>query len=140
MPGLRRRCVTAIHAQVRSASAQWAVVGRQPLRALQLWTGSAAVPVLHALTLACITRALGSSIDVGAVFGIYFLASTVSAAVPSPGGFGALDAALIVGLTGDGLTTPMAIAAVVAYRLVTVWIPLLPSACMLGVLHRSAVI
>jgi uncharacterized membrane protein YbhN (UPF0104 family) len=140
VPSLRRRCVTAIRAQAGSAAAQWAAVGRHPTRALQLWTGSAAVPVLHVITLACITRALGAHIGVGAIFGVYFLASTVSAAVPSPGGFGTLDAALIVALTADGLTTAVAIAAVVAYRLVTVWIPLLPSACMLGVLHRTAVI
>lgn len=140
VPGLRRRCVTAVRAQLRSAATQWAVVGRRPRRALQLWTGSAAVPVLHALTLACIVRALGAPLGVGAVFGVYFLASTVSAAVPSPGGFGSLDAAMIVALTADGLATTVAIAAVVAYRLVTVWIPLLPSACTLGLLHRSGVI
>ena len=140
VPGLGRRCVTAIRAQVASAAAQWAVVGREPVRALQLWTGSAAVPVLHVISLVCITRAIGAHITVGAVFGVYFLASTVSAAVPSPGGFGTLDAALIVALTADGLTAAVAVAAVVGYRLVTVWIPLLPSACTLGVLHRAAVI
>jgi uncharacterized membrane protein YbhN (UPF0104 family) len=140
VPGLRRRCVRAVRDQISSASAQWAVVGRQPVRALQLWAGSAAVPVLHVATLACITRALGAHIGIGAVFGVYFLASTVSAAVPSPGGLGTLDAALTVALTADGLTVTVAIAAVVAYRLVTVWIPLLPSAAMLGVLHRASVI
>jgi glycosyltransferase 2 family protein len=139
-PRLRRRCTTAIRGQVRSAATQWAIVGRCPVRAVQLWTGSAAEPVLRAITLALITRALGAPIGVGAVFGVYFLASTVSAAVPSPSGFGALDAALIFGLTADGLTTTGAVAAVLAYRLITVWLPLIPSACILGILRRSAVI
>jgi uncharacterized membrane protein YbhN (UPF0104 family) len=140
LPPLRRRCVATLRTQLSSAATQWTVVGRQPVRAWQLWTGSAAVPVLHAITLALITRALGAQIGVGAVFGVYFVASTVSAAVPSPGGFGTLDAALILALTADGLSAPLAIAAVVAYRLVTVWIPLLPSACTAVLLHRSAVI
>jgi glycosyltransferase 2 family protein len=139
-PTLRRRCITAITGQVRSAAAQWAIVGRRPARAVQLWTGAAAVPVLRAVTLAMITRALGAPIGVGAVFGVYFLASTVSAAVPSPSGFGALDAALVVGLTADGLTTALAVATVVAYRLITVWLPLIPSACLLGILRRAGVI
>jgi glycosyltransferase 2 family protein len=139
-PGLRRRGVMAIRAQVRSAAAQWAIVGRRPARAVQLWTGSAAVPVLHAITLALIIRALGAPIGVGAVFGVYFLASTVSSAVPSPGGFGALDASLTVGLSADGLTTAVAIAAVLAYRLITVWLPLIPSACLLGILRRLSVL
>jgi glycosyltransferase 2 family protein len=137
---LRRRCVTAIREQLRSAATQWSLVGRRPARAVQLWTGSAAVPVLHAVTLACMTQALGSNISVGAVFGVYFLASAVSAAVPSPGGFGSLDAALIVALTAGGLTTATAVAAVIGYRLITVWLPLLPSACVIGVLHHQSVI
>jgi uncharacterized membrane protein YbhN (UPF0104 family) len=140
VPRLRRRVVEVLNRQVRAAGGQWFEVARRPARVIQLWAGSAAVPVLHAITLALLTTALGGRISVGTVFGAYFLASTVSAAVPSPGGFGALDAALILALTAGGLSATMALAAVIGYRLLTVWIPLLPSACVMGLLrHRSLI-
>ena len=137
---IRRRCLRAIRSQLRSALEQWSVVGRRPARALQLWIGSSSIPVLHALTLAFITRALDAHISVGAVFGVYYIASAVSAAVPSPGGFGSLDAALVASLTAGGLPAATSVAAVIGYRLITVWLPLIPSACTIGVLHRHAVI
>lgn len=138
VPRLRRPVLAVLITQVGAARNQWAAVARRPARVIELWTGSAAVPVLHATTLAVVTAALGGRSSVGTVFGAYFLASTVSAAVPSPGGFGALDAALILALTAGGLSATTAVAAVIGYRLLTVWIPLLPSACVLGLLrHRS---
>jgi uncharacterized membrane protein YbhN (UPF0104 family) len=140
VPTWRRRYTKVIWAQVHSAAVQWAVIGRRPARTVQLCLGSAAVPVLHATTLAFVAQALHAPIGVGPIFGIYFLASAVSAAVPSPGGFGALDAALIVALSAGGLGTATAVAAVVAYRLITVWIPLLPAACVLSVLYHRGVI
>lgn len=140
VPVLRRLVVRAVRAILVPAWAQWTLVARHPVRSVQLWSGSAAVPVLHALTLLCVERALGLDMSVLVVFGVYFLASGVSALVPSPGGFGSLDAALTVGLQAAGAPLTQTIAAVLAYRLITVWIPLLPSACTLGVLRRLAVI
>lgn len=140
VPALRRLVVRAGRGILVPAWAQWVLVARHPVRSLQLWSGSAAVPVLHALTLLCVERALGFQMSVLVAFGVYFLASGVSALVPSPGGFGSLDAALTVGLQAAGAPLTQAIAAVLAYRLITVWVPLLPSACTLGLLRRRAVI
>ncbi|MGH3743336.1 MAG: lysylphosphatidylglycerol synthase transmembrane domain-containing protein [Mycobacteriales bacterium] len=140
VPVLRRLVVRAVRGILVPAWAQWVLVARHPIRSVQLWSGSVAVPVLHALTLLCVERALGVPMSVLVVFGVYFLASGVSALIPSPGGFGSLDAALTVGLQAAGAPLTQTIAAVLAYRLITVWIPLLPSACTLGVLRRRAVI
>lgn len=140
VPVLRRRAARAVRSIVVPAWTQWSVVARHPVRSVQLWLGSAAVPVLHALTLLCVERALGLQMSVLVVFGVYFLASGMSALVPSPGGFGSLDAALTVGLQAAGAPLTQTIAAVLAYRLITVWGPLLPSACTLGVLRHRAVI
>jgi uncharacterized membrane protein YbhN (UPF0104 family) len=140
VPVLRRLVGRAVRGVLVPAWAQWVVVARHPARSAQLWLGSAAVPVLHALTLLLIERALGVQMTVLVAFGVYFLASGVSAIVPSPGGFGSLDAALTLGLTAAGVALPLAIGAVLAYRLITVWVPLVPSACTLGLLRRRAVI
>jgi uncharacterized membrane protein YbhN (UPF0104 family) len=140
MTRVRHRCVAVVRHQLAAAAAQWSELSRRPARVLQLWAGSAAVPVLHATTLALLTTALGGHVGVGTVFGAYFLATAVSAAIPSPGGFGSLDAALILALTAGGLSPAVAVAAVIGYRLITVWVPLLPSACVMGVLRHRAVI
>jgi len=66
--------------------------------------------------------------------------SSVSALVPSPGGFGALDVALVAGLVAVGTPSATALATVLAYRLLTVWLPLVPGACVLAVLLRRRVI
>lgn len=140
VPPLRRRVARVARDLVVPAWTQWSLVARKPGRSAQLWLGSAAVPLLHALTLVCVARAIGVQTPLVVMFGVYFLASGVSALIPSPGGFGSLDATLTVGLHAAGVPVTQAIAAVLAYRLITVWIPLLPSACTLGFLRHRAVI
>ncbi|WP_369015609.1 lysylphosphatidylglycerol synthase domain-containing protein [Dactylosporangium matsuzakiense] len=58
---------------------------------------------------------------------VYLIASSLSGAVPSPGGTGALEITLLGGLTAVGVSPATAVTAVVGDRLVTVWVPLLPS-------------
>jgi uncharacterized membrane protein YbhN (UPF0104 family) len=62
---------------------------RTPARAAQLWIGSIAVPMLHCLTLYAVLRSLGGTVPVVEVSVAYLLASSLSAVLPSPGGFGA---------------------------------------------------
>ena len=52
--------------------------------------------------------------------------SLIAAAAPTPGGLGALEAALVAGFTGVGMESGVAVAAVLSYRLVTYWLPILP--------------
>jgi uncharacterized membrane protein YbhN (UPF0104 family) len=117
-----------------------AAVLRQPRRAVQLWSGSLAVPVLHCLVLYAVLRSLDGSVSPAPVALAYLAASSVAALVPSPGGFGALDVTLVAGLVAVGTPSTVALATVLAYRLLTVWLPLLPGACVLAVLFRRGVI
>jgi uncharacterized membrane protein YbhN (UPF0104 family) len=130
-------------AVVRQVSAQLAVLAavlRTPARAAQLWLGSIAVPVLHCLILYAVLRSLGGTVPVIEVSVAYLVASSVSALLPSPGGFGALDIALVGALVAVGAPAAAALATVLAYRLLTVWLPFLPGACVLAVLlHRKVI-
>lgn len=113
---------------------------RTPARAAQLWLGSTAVPVLHCLIVYAVLRSLGGTVPVLEVSVAYLIASSVSALLPSPGGFGALDIALVAALVAVGAPAATALATVLAYRLLTVWVPLLPGACVLAVLlHRRVI-
>jgi uncharacterized membrane protein YbhN (UPF0104 family) len=109
-------------------------------RAVLLWGGSLAIPMLHAATLCAIAAALHAPLGAGKIIPVYLVASALSAIIPSPGGFGGLDAALTALLTSAGAPTTTAIAAVLGYRLLTSWLPMAPSAAMCGVLIRARVL
>lgn len=128
---------------LRHVREQLGVLGtvlRTPARAAQLWLGSLAVPILHCLTLYAVLRSLGGTVPLIPLALAYLVASAVAALLPSPGGFGALDVTLVGGLVAVGAPATVALATVLAYRLLTVWVPLLPGACMLAVLLRRRVI
>jgi hypothetical protein len=60
--------------------------------------------------------------------------------IPTPGGLGSVEAALIVALVAVGGPVSVATAVVLAYRIITVWVPLVPGALTLGALVRLKVI
>jgi undecaprenyl-diphosphatase len=53
-------------------------------------------------------------------------AAAIAAAAPTPGGLGAIEAALVAGLTGVGMQAGPAVSAVLLYRLATYWLPVAP--------------
>ena len=69
---------------------------------------------------------------ISTVFGAYILASTVSALIPSPGGFGSLDVALTGSPRRRRVSCGDAVAGVVAYRVVTVLVAIDPSISVLS--------
>jgi uncharacterized membrane protein YbhN (UPF0104 family) len=131
---------TRLVARLTGQLAVLATVLRTPARAAQLWLGSIAVPVLHCLIVYAVLRSLDGTVPVLEVSIAYLIASSVSALLPSPGGFGALDIALVAALVAVGAPAATALATVLAYRLLTVWVPLLPGACVLAfLLHRRVI-
>ncbi|WP_062316074.1 lysylphosphatidylglycerol synthase transmembrane domain-containing protein [Demequina maris] len=55
---------------------------------------------------------------------LYFVASAVGSAVPTPGGLGAVEFALTSGLAGAGVPWGIAVSVTLVYRLVTYWLPI----------------
>ncbi|MFD4504929.1 lysylphosphatidylglycerol synthase domain-containing protein [Streptomyces sp. NPDC058457] len=124
-----RGAVAAVTADIRALHAR-------PVRAAALWGGSLAFAGLHALVLIAVSRAVGLSLSPARVALLYLAASGAAALLPTPGGLGSLDAALALALTASGTTASAAASAVLGYRLLTVWLPLLPGLVVLGVLIR----
>jgi undecaprenyl-diphosphatase len=52
------------------------------------------------------------------------LAATLSAVAPTPGGLGAMEAALVTALVRLGVETGAAVASVLTFRLATFWLPI----------------
>lgn len=137
---LVRRLRTAVLSFLRTALHEARSVHTRPARALALWGGSLAFPVLQAAGLVLVGLALGLPVP-PAHMALAYLAATVAVAlVPTPGGLGSVEAALVVALVAAGGPVAVATAVVLAYRIITVWLPLLPGALTLGALVRWKVI
>jgi uncharacterized membrane protein YbhN (UPF0104 family) len=70
--------------------------------------------------------ALGTQAPVAALAVVYLAGNTLGTAVPTPGGLGAVEAALTAGLTAIGIPAAVAVPAVLLFRLVSFWIPIVP--------------
>lgn len=123
----------------RAPAAAWAyivAVHARPVRAAALWGGSLAFVTLHCAVLIAVSRAVELPLPPPRVALLYLAASTAAALLPTPGGLGSLDAVLALAFTVAGAPAAVAAAAVLGYRLLTVWLPLLPGLIVLAVLVR----
>jgi len=77
----------------------------------------------YILCLAACIRALGGSVPIETTAVVYLTGSALGSAVPTPGGLGAVEAALSAGLTAAGLPGATAVSAVLLYRTLTFWLP-----------------
>jgi uncharacterized membrane protein YbhN (UPF0104 family) len=120
--------------------AELRVVMRSPGRAAALWLGALATPVLHGLIIYAALRSLDVHISVVTAVACYVTVSGLAGLVPAPGGLGTFDVLLGGALVAVGVPGAGAVGAVVAYRLLTVWLPLVPAGCVFAVLMRRAII
>ncbi|MFG2516385.1 YbhN family protein [Streptomyces sp. NPDC048584] len=125
---------------LRTALGEARSVHALPSRALALWGGALAFPALQAAALVLVGLAFGLAVP-PAHMAVAYLAATVAVAlVPTPGGIGSVEAALVVALVAVGGAAAVATAVVLVFRIITMWLPLLPGALTLGVLVRLKVI
>ncbi|TRO63153.1 lysylphosphatidylglycerol synthase transmembrane domain-containing protein [Streptomyces sp. IB201691-2A2] len=123
---------------VRTALTDVRVLHTRPARILALWGGSAATPLLQGSVIATVGFSLGLPLSWAQVILALLLASTAVGAVPAPGGIGPVDAALVFTMVAFGAPVGIAAATVIGYRVLTVWVPLLPGALVLSILvHRK---
>ena len=132
----RRFAVTRLLKGVRSASASLKTVAASPVRMTMLLGGSALVTLAYIGGLAASVQAFGGGPGLAAIGAVYLGAAAIATASPTPGGLGAIEAALVAGLTGIGLSAGAAVSATLAYRLATYWLPVAPGWVCLNVLQR----
>jgi uncharacterized protein (TIRG00374 family) len=66
--------------------------------------------------------------------------NALGSAAPTPGGLGAVEAALTAGLTLAGLPGQTALSAVLLFRIFTFWLPVLPGWAAFTHLQRTEAI
>jgi len=93
-----------------------------------------------ASTLALCLRAFGAYGTPLQVAAVYLGGTAIAAASPTPDGLGALEAALVAGLTALGYPAGQAVAGVLTYRFFNFWLPILPGLAAFRYLQRRQVI
>ncbi|MGY6022982.1 lysylphosphatidylglycerol synthase domain-containing protein [Streptomyces spinosirectus] len=68
----------------------------------------------------------GTSLSIASVAVVFLAGNALGSAAPTPGGVGAVEATLTVGLIAVGLPKEVAAPAVLLFRLLTLWLPVLP--------------
>jgi undecaprenyl-diphosphatase len=132
----RRFAVRKVLPGVRSSLASLRRVARNPVKLALLFGGSALVTLAYIAGLEASVLAFGGRAGIAAVGAVYLASALLAAASPTPGGLGAIEAALITGLTGLGVSSGAAVSAVLLYRLATYWLPVLPGWLSLRQLQR----
>ncbi|MEW1900663.1 lysylphosphatidylglycerol synthase transmembrane domain-containing protein [Streptomyces sp. NPDC086147] len=101
-------------------------------RPVKLLTGIGGMLLLTGAFVLCLDasiRAFGhdsQSISYASVAVVFLAGNALGSAAPTPGGVGAVEGALTFGLVAVGLPLEVATPAVLLYRLLTLWLPVLP--------------
>jgi uncharacterized protein (TIRG00374 family) len=111
---------------LRSAAVSLRRVASSPVKLGLLFGGSALITLAYIAALVASLEAFTTGPSLVLVGAVYLGAAALAAAAPTPGGLGAIEAALVAGLTGVGVQAGPAVSAVLLYRLATYWLPVLP--------------
>jgi glycosyltransferase 2 family protein len=112
-------------------------VAQQPAKLAQGIGGTLLLTTAYILCLAASARALGASVPLASIAVVYLTGSALGSIVPTPGGLGAVEAALSAGLTAAGLPGATAISTVLLFRTLTFWLPVPVGWGALGYLQRK---
>ena len=95
---------------------------RDPARLSLSFLGALLMELAYIGALFASVRAFGYPVSVAAAGAVYLTGNAIASAAPTPGGVGAVEAALIAGLTATGVPTEQAVPAVLVYRVATFWL------------------
>jgi uncharacterized membrane protein YbhN (UPF0104 family) len=122
-PPTRRLLRRRLEPLVRSTLPQCIAAAGDPCRFATAVVGVVVLNTGYVLALASSLRAFSASLAVPALVVVYLAAATLGSVVPTPGGLGAVEAALVGGLTATGVPVGPALAAVLLFRIATFWLP-----------------
>ncbi|WP_101946312.1 lysylphosphatidylglycerol synthase transmembrane domain-containing protein [Mycobacterium sp. 3519A] len=123
VPILRRWLATAVRPRLKEVLGDLAELAREPKRLAIIVLGCAATTLGMALALWASIEAFGGDTSFVTVTVVTMVGGTLASAAPTPGGVGAVEAALIGGLAAFGVPTAIAVPSVLLYRVLTCWLP-----------------
>src|SRR5207237_4169735 len=100
-------------------------VAQQPVKLARGIGGALLLSLSYILCLAACVGAFSRSVPVASIAVVYLTGSAIGSIMPTPGGLGAVEAALTAGLTAAGVPGAVAVSSVLVFRLVTFWLSVL---------------
>jgi uncharacterized membrane protein YbhN (UPF0104 family) len=140
IPAGRRLLLSRLTSTVSQVIPRLLDLVQQPAKLAEGIGGTLVVDAAYIGCLAVSVRAFGGSLSLAAVAVVYLTGSAIGSAVPTPGGIGAVEAALAAGLTAAGMHGATAFSAVLLFRAVTFWLPVPVGWAALGYLQRRDVL
>ncbi|MFE5891495.1 YbhN family protein [Streptomyces sp. NPDC056462] len=129
VPFLRKFVVTRVRSLFAGVVPRMLDVLQRPQK---LVTGIGGMLLLTACFVMCLDASIrafgseGTSISIASVAVVFLAGNALGSAAPTPGGVGAVEATLTVGLIAVGLPSEVAAPSVLLFRLLTLWLPVLP--------------
>jgi uncharacterized protein (TIRG00374 family) len=123
MPKLRTWLTSTVGPRVTEVLRDLRELASEPRRLLLIVLGCATTTLGGALALWASISAFGGDASFITVTVVTMIGGTLASAAPTPGGVGAVEAALIGGLAAFGVPAGIAVPSVLLYRVLTCWLP-----------------
>ena len=123
---VRRLISKRIGPLIKEVVPRMVTIAQRPTKLLEGIGGILLLNLAYVGVLYACVQAFDGSLSIAVVAVVYLAGATIGQAAPTPGGLGAVEAALAAGLTATGLDAGLAVSAVLLYRLLTFWLPTLP--------------
>lgn len=140
IPAVRRMAVRRLRSMFSGVVPRLADVVQSPRKLATGFGGTLLLTVGFVVCLDASIRAFGGELEWSAVMVVFLTGNALGSAAPTPGGLGAVEGALSVGLTISGLPAETATSAVLLFRLLTFWLPVLPGWAAFAYLQRKEAI
>ena len=126
IPALRRFAGDKLGPILRQVRGSLSGLLADPRRAATMLAGSLGNSLLQLVCLWFVLHAFDATVGLAVMGAVLYAGKTLAGAAPTPGGLGAVEAALIGGLTGAGVDAAVATPAVLVFRLLTNWAVVIP--------------
>ncbi|MEV4111868.1 lysylphosphatidylglycerol synthase transmembrane domain-containing protein [Nonomuraea sp. NPDC049695] len=136
VPPLRRMVTARMRKLFSNVLPRLLDVLQSPRKMVEACTGTLMITIAFVICLDACVAAFGGDLSFTAVAVVYLTANAIGSAAPTPGGLGAVEGALALGLTVAGLPAELATSAVLLHRLLTFWLPVLPGWASFTYLQR----
>ncbi|GLX20239.1 membrane protein [Streptomyces lavendulae subsp. lavendulae] len=142
VPFLRKFVVTRVRALFAGVVPRMLDVLQRPQK---LVTGIGGMLLLTGCFVMCLDASIrafggGEAISYASIAVVFLAGNALGSAAPTPGGMGAVETTLTLGLIAAGLEKEVAISAVLLFRLMTFWLPVLPGWVSFNFLTRKEAI
>ncbi len=141
LPAGRRQLLSRVGSVASQVIPRLLDVAQRPAKLAQGIGGTVLVSVAYILCLAASVRAVGDShVPLASIAVVYLAGNAAGSFIPTPGGIGAVETALSLALAGAGMPAAQAITAVLLFRTVTFWLPVLAGWVSLHYLQRRDIL